>query len=242
MPEMVGNQVDLYQVLEVKPDAKPEEVRRSYFRLAKLYHPDLSPDGDAEANNERFLQIQKAYEILSNTGKRLEYDESRRSGLKGEEAVSQAERGPSPGPRPAWLRGPSLDEVRDARKAFARVKPLLDQDETERAAEVLRVIVKTVPNEAEYQSMYGYVLALTGDNLHKARDLCRRAVQAEPYNADYHARLGFVYQQAGLTKTAEECFATALAYDQQQEIALANIDGEKGAEGLVGKITRIFGR
>jgi len=241
MPEMVGNQVDLYQVLEVKPDAKPEEVRRAYFRLAKLYHPDLSPDGDADANTERFLQIQKAYEILSNTSKRLEYDDSRRSGLKGEEAVSQAERGPSPGPRPAWLRGPSLDEVRDARKAFARVKPLLDQDEVERAAEVLRVIVKTVPNEAEYQSMYGYVLALSGDNLHKARDLCRRAVQAEPYNADFHARLGFVYQQAGLTKTAEECFATALAYDQQQEIALANFESEKGGEGLMGKIGRLFG-
>jgi len=98
-----------------------------------------------------------------------------------------------------------------------------------------------VPNEPEYQSMYGYVLALSGDNLHKARDLCRRAVQAEPYNADYHARLGFVYQQAGLTKTADECFATALAYDQQQEIALANLEGEKGGEGLMGKITRLFG-
>ncbi len=241
MPEMVDAKKDLYQILEMKYDAKPEEIRRAYFRLAKLYHPDLSPDGDTEANTERFLEIQKAYEILSNAKKRLEYDESCRSGMKGEEAVSQAERGPASGPRPAWLRRPSLDEVRDARKAFSRVRPLLDQEDYERAADVLRVIVKTVPNEPEYQSTYGYVLALSGENLHKARDLCRRAVEAEPYNADFHAHLGFVYLQAGLAKTAEECFATALAYDQQQELALANYEPEKSGDGLLGKISRFFG-
>ena len=241
MPEMVGTKRDLYRILDVGSEAKPEEIRRAYFRLAKLYHPDLSPDGDTDANTERFLEIQKAYEILSNGKKRLEYDESRRSGLKGEEAVSQAERGPESGPRPAWLRKPSLSEVRDARKAFARVKPLLDQEDYERANEVLRVIVKTVPNEPEYQSMYGYVLALSRENLHKARDLCRRAVQAEPYNADFHAQLGFVYMQAGLTKTAEECFATALAYDQHQPLALEHFEPENSKDGLLGKISRFFG-
>ena len=151
MPDVIDTKKDLYWILQVKSEAKSDEIRRAYFRLAKLYHPDLSPDGDRDENTERFLEIQKAYEILSNGKKRLEYDESRRSGLKGEEAVSQAERGPVSGPRPAWLRKPSLSEVRDARKAFARVKPLMDQDDYERATDVLRVIVKTVPSEPEYQ-------------------------------------------------------------------------------------------
>ena len=107
MPETVDTKRDLYGILQVKSEAKAEEVRRAYFRLAKLYHPDLSPDGDRDANTERFLEIQKAYEILSNAKKRLEYDESRRSGLKGEEAVSQAERGPASGPRFATRARPS---------------------------------------------------------------------------------------------------------------------------------------
>ena len=239
---VIDKKVDLYQVLEVHPDAAPAEIRRSYFRLAKLYHPDLSVDTDSEENTERFLKIQKAYEILSDTQKRLEYDESRQKGSSTNDAVHRAESHSRPKPRPAWLRGPSLEEIRDARKAYASVERLLEQNDYERAAEVLKVIVKTVPNDAEYQSMYGYVLASIGDNLHKARDLCRRAVQAEPYSADYHAHLGFVYLQAGLFKTAHECFSTSLTYDPTQALALANLDEEKGGKGLFGKLSAIFGR
>jgi curved DNA-binding protein CbpA len=238
--------VDLYQVLEVSPDARPDEIRRAYFRLAKLYHPDLSAEADSSEANERFLLIQKAYEILSHTDRRLDYDETRRKGgSTGEGGAASAERNVGRGPRPAWLRGPSLEEVRDARRAYQRIDKLLEQEDVERAAEVLRVINKTVPNEAEYQSKYGYVLALQGDNLHKARDLCRRAVQAEPFNADFHAQLGFVYLQAGLVKTSQECFRTALAYDPTHELAVRYQDGvDNGPRGggLLGRLGSLFGR
>ncbi len=236
-----SDSIDLYQVLEVSPGASQADIRRSYFRLAKLYHPDLSVDADSEENTEHFLRIQEAYEVLSNTQKRLEYDESRRQGKSTREATSQAEQQSRPKPRPAWLREPTLEEIRDARKAFARVERLIEQEDYERAAEVLRVIVKTVPNEAEYQSMYGYVLAMVGDDLHKARDLCRRAVQMEPYSADYHAHLGFVYLQAGLRKTAQECFSTALTYDPSHPLARVHVQGEKSKGGLLGKLSSLLG-
>jgi tetratricopeptide (TPR) repeat protein len=241
MPKVVESGKDLYKILEVEPDAKSDEIRRAYFRLAKRFHPDLSAAGNNDENTERFLEIQKAYEVLSKPTKRLEYDESFGTGTTGEESVIQAERGPSTGPRPKWVHTPSLDEIRDARKAFSRIPTLLEHEDYDRAVEVLRVIVKTVPNEAEYQSMFGYVLALGGQNLHKARDYCRRAVQSDPYNADFHAQLGFVYLRAGLTRTAQECFDTALTYDPQQKIALANQNPEKSGGGLMSKISRFFG-
>lgn len=235
--------LDYYQVLEIKPDAKPDEIRKAYFRLAKMYHPDLSTGGDSAENTECFLNIQKAYEILSSVEKRRNYDAIHRQTRPGEGAAATAEREAKSAPRPAWVRKPSIDEERDARKAYSRIDTLMEQGDFERAAEVLRVIVKTIPNDPEYQSKYGYVMANLGGSLHKARDMCRRAVEAEPYNADYHAQLGFVYLQAGLTKTAMDCFDTALSYDPGHSMALrfhAKEDGKN--EGLLGKLTGLFSR
>lgn len=69
--------VDLYKVLEVSKEASQDEIRRSYRRLARKYHPDANP-GDKQAE-ERFKEIQHAYEVLSKPEKRREYDEGPRT-------------------------------------------------------------------------------------------------------------------------------------------------------------------
>src|ERR671912_3014475 len=69
--------LDLYKVLEVSKDAPQDEIRRSYRRLARKYHPDANP-GDKRAE-ERFKEIQHAYEVLSEPEKRREYDEGPRT-------------------------------------------------------------------------------------------------------------------------------------------------------------------
>lgn len=62
---------DYYQILGVKPEASPEEIKRSYRRLALKYHPDKNPgDTIAEA---AFKEIAEAYEILSDSKKRKDY-------------------------------------------------------------------------------------------------------------------------------------------------------------------------
>ncbi|HXG34736.1 MAG TPA: molecular chaperone DnaJ [Bryobacteraceae bacterium] len=64
---------DYYQILGVSRDAKPEEIRKAYRRLARKYHPDLNP-GDKSAE-EKFKQIQEAYDVLSDPQKRQMYDQ-----------------------------------------------------------------------------------------------------------------------------------------------------------------------
>ena len=63
---------DYYEILGVDREATPEEIKRAYRRLAQRYHPDKNPD-DGESG-ERFKEINEAYSILSDPGKRSTYD------------------------------------------------------------------------------------------------------------------------------------------------------------------------
>lgn len=64
---------DYYEVLGVPRKAPLKEIRQAYRRLARKYHPDLNP-GDKSAE-ERFKQIQEAYDVLSDSKKRQMYDQ-----------------------------------------------------------------------------------------------------------------------------------------------------------------------
>ena len=63
---------DFYKILGVKRDAKPEEIKKAYRRLARKYHPDVNP-GD-KAAEERFKQMSEAFDVLSDPKKRKVYD------------------------------------------------------------------------------------------------------------------------------------------------------------------------
>src|ERR1700686_3252063 len=63
---------DFYKILGVKRDAKPEEIKKAYRRLARKYHPDVNP-GD-KASEDRFKQMSEAFDILSDPKKRSVYD------------------------------------------------------------------------------------------------------------------------------------------------------------------------
>jgi molecular chaperone DnaJ len=63
---------DLYEVLGIKKGASPKEIKAAYYKLAKLYHPDTNKSKEA---SEKFIEIQNAYEILSDDNKRAQYDQ-----------------------------------------------------------------------------------------------------------------------------------------------------------------------
>lgn len=67
---------DFYEILGVGSEASPEEIKKSYRKLAQTYHPDANPGND-EAE-EKFKEISEAYATLSNVEQRKEYDQVRR--------------------------------------------------------------------------------------------------------------------------------------------------------------------
>ena len=77
---MSSTRRDYYDVLGVQRGASEDDIRRAYRRLAREFHPDVNHAVDAEA---KFKEINEAYEVLSDAGKRSAYDRFGHAGLEG---------------------------------------------------------------------------------------------------------------------------------------------------------------
>lgn len=71
---------DYYEILGVSRDADKEEIKRAYRRLARKYHPDVNKEPGVE---ERFKEINRAYEVLSEPETRARYDRFGEAGISG---------------------------------------------------------------------------------------------------------------------------------------------------------------
>ncbi|WVZ71856.1 hypothetical protein U9M48_020388 [Paspalum notatum var. saurae] len=70
-----------YDLLGISTEGSPDEVRAAYRRLALKYHPDVSPPGAAAENTLRFIEVQEAYETLSDPSRRASYDHALARGV-----------------------------------------------------------------------------------------------------------------------------------------------------------------
>ncbi len=76
------NKRDYYEVLGINKDATEQEIKKAFRQLAKKYHPDLNPD-NKEAE-QKFKEINEAYEVLSDADKRARYDRFGHDGVNGQ--------------------------------------------------------------------------------------------------------------------------------------------------------------
>uniref|UniRef100_A0AC35U8Q0 J domain-containing protein n=1 Tax=Rhabditophanes sp. KR3021 TaxID=114890 RepID=A0AC35U8Q0_9BILA len=80
-PHVEGQKVNLYEVLQVTKQATPEEIKKSYRKLALRFHPDKNNGGTTESN-QKFQQLSYANSILSDEYMRNIYDLYGEQGLE----------------------------------------------------------------------------------------------------------------------------------------------------------------
>lgn len=71
---------DYYQILGVPEDATEEDIKNAFRKLAFKYHPDKNPGNEKQAE-EKFKEINEAYSILGDAGKRRQYEFAKKSGF-----------------------------------------------------------------------------------------------------------------------------------------------------------------
>lgn len=215
---------EYYSILEVWPKSTAEEIKKNYFRLAKLYHPDVA--GDKPENRERFKLINEAFSVLSDPEKRREYDEFTRAKGATREGKEMRE-----------------EDGRSASMAFRQARDSMRAGRYDKAIMLLRTAIRFDPSDPAYHSWYGFCLAMSNSDLHEARDACRKAIEIEFYSADFHANLGFVYFKAGLKNLAVKHFNEALKWDSDHSLArkvMAQLDGGNTAYGGGGPIDKMI--
>jgi curved DNA-binding protein CbpA len=134
--------VDLYDVLEVPPDATDEEIRAQYREVAKLLHPDRNPGN--EKAQKLFAEVTAAYNVLSNKDKRAAYDAARASAGQTPKAetkqeapktAQEAQRAPSerPKPRASWEEIAFSPRKREERDVLEFFRPSQQQPRSSRS-------------------------------------------------------------------------------------------------------------
>ena len=94
---------DLYALLGLSEEASQDEIQQAHRKLVRKYHPDTSPK-DPQAG-ERFKEIQRAYEVLSNPEKRREYDDRFRASSRESPDRSQTKASGRSGEEPRYTSG-----------------------------------------------------------------------------------------------------------------------------------------
>ncbi|MFQ6107994.1 MAG: DnaJ domain-containing protein, partial [Candidatus Aminicenantales bacterium] len=220
--------MNLYQILDVSPSASKEEIKKSYFNMARRYHPDLfnrKLSTDEKQNIEQvFSSITKAYRTLIDEAGRKDYD-SKMSRLSPE------------GKR---------DAAKKAETKFRQAKTLYNRGMYEDAIILLEEATRLVKDKGSYFLL----LALTESRLpayHKrAEDHFLRAIKLDPWNAEAHAGLGLLYKKAGLVIKARKQFEKTLNLDPDHPIArkeLGHAEKKKKKKGLKDILSMdIFGK
>ncbi|OGW29383.1 MAG: hypothetical protein A2X56_13480 [Nitrospirae bacterium GWC2_57_13] len=206
-----------YEVLGVDQDVSSEALKKTYFRLAKLYHPDRHFDPaltDLKNSLDTvFSRITDAYNVLTDKAKRDEYNLSR--AMKPAAAAAQ------------------MDKTDNAATAANQFNKGLKEYKTGNfwgALEAFKWAGRLDPSNARYWYYQGLTLAEMPRRHHEAQDHLKKAIEIEPMRTEFHVALGSLYLKNNLPSRAISQFREALKWDpesQQAKQGIIEAEGKK---------------
>lgn len=208
-----------YHILGIEVNAKLEEIRSSYFTLAKMFHPDRYHRAEAEILRRvenAFSKLAQAHEALRDPKRRTAYDNQMRR--EAAEKKMQAEK-----PMQVKVEGNQLNAER-AGQEFEHGRGLLSDGDYEEALPFLARAAHLAPDVARYHAFYGKALSFTDNGRHKAEGEMQAAIKLEPNNATYRLMLAEFFINVKLLKRAEGELTRLLAMAPDNKEAQSLLD------------------
>ncbi|CAN5878871.1 hypothetical protein BH18ACI4_BH18ACI4_10910 [soil metagenome] len=211
-----------YEVLNVISTAPSERIKKNYYALARLYHPDkfhlqTSPTQHARIESA-FARITQAYETLMDAKRRSNYDaklaaleKSRKFAQSApKQVVSKADRTSASDAGTVPVIG---SESERAENNFKEGYGALQQGQTKFAVTKLAAAARAVPQEARYRAYYGRALAAGEETRRLAEAEIQSAIKLDPDNASYRVMFAELCFDLGFYKRAEAELQRALSFD-----------------------------
>jgi len=205
--ETLGRQ-NYYEVLGVAHAIKTPELKKAYFTMAKLYHPDrhLKPEmSDMKEKLEAlFSTIHNAYETLSDQIKRDQYDLV----LAREQTKSHAEE---------QAKQSAAVSRNNAEDQYVEGIERLKSGDFWGADEAFQWASRLDPTNAQYVFRRAQALLRIPRRGHDAEELFKKAIKMVPRKIEYQLELGNLYERNGLKKKALSVYQNALRLDPNSE-------------------------
>jgi curved DNA-binding protein CbpA len=197
---------DCYRLLGLRAGASYEEIKSSYRRLARIYHPDANPSNQQQAN-EKFIQLTEAYRKLSSvvspsnlSSPNLERKETARTKASGprdrpastppRQVRTSAPQGNAQVRTPSVQTSPNLTPTDSQLKqeSYEQLQQLLREHRFPRAIALVEGLSQRLPQDLEvrqwqaitYQRFGRYLIGVNQSE--KAKPYLRKALRTDPHN------------------------------------------------------------
>ncbi|MEW5976976.1 MAG: DUF4388 domain-containing protein [Acidobacteriota bacterium] len=221
-----------YDLLSVPVTASLDEIKKSYYALAKKYHPDRFHQAAAEdikqALDSIFSTLSHAYDTLKVPATRTSYDA--RIFKLDTPAAGTAESGTA-GPPP----GTPTPQQKLAELNYRQGRGLYDQQDYWGAIQALRQSVRMDPDNHRYRYWLAMALSKNPKWRREAEEHFLKAIEKEQFNASYYVGLALLYKEVGMNKRAEAQARQALEVNPSDVAAnelLRSLAQPKEAKGL----------
>ena len=222
-----------YDLLCVSATASSDEIKKSYYSLAKKYHPDRyhqSKSADLKnALDVIFSTLAQAYDTLKVPATRGSYD-AKVFRLETPAGASPDKTAPAASPAIAAQQKLADLNYRQGRGQY-------DQQDYWSAIQAFRQSVRLEPEVARYRYWLAMALSKNAKWRREAEEHFLKAIDLEQFNADYYVGLGLLYKEAGMQKRAESQLKQALQVNPANRAAQEALDSlmpanTKKASGL----------
>lgn len=186
-----------FDVLELSPDASPEDIKAAYHRLAKHWHPDRYTGAAKVEAESKFRELAEAFSTLKDPGKRLALLQQMPKAAVPVALPREKEREAEP------------SQERTPEDWAAMAKQAFDEGRVDQAQALIQYAIRLDDKQAKYHAMLATFLEQGGGDLRAAVKALEAAVRLAPRDVESHIRLASHFQTLGMAARAQRHLQTA---------------------------------